>query len=197
MLRSRTVKVLVALVATMTGGALTLMVLVMGTADLPMPFRPLTAPEAPRAGAGTAVFDLEVPLQAIKWRNVVIHSSRPHPERVSARYHFVIERTSEGDARVVTTEFWRRQVEAHHVYVPSRDWNADSVGIRVEGDFSRQPPSPRQMAALIELVHALQESCNISADHVYLCSDIDDRCDSPGAAFPARTFTARLLRPGR
>ena len=181
----------------MTGGALTLMVLVMRTADLPMPFGPLTAAGAPREGAGKAVFELEVPLQAIKWRNVVVHSSRRRPGSISARYHFVIERGPEGKVRATTTEFWRRQVEAHHVYVPSRDWNADSIGICVKGDFSTSPPSPEQMNALIELVHTLQETCNISADHVYLCNDIDRRCDSPGAAFPARAFTDRLWRPQR
>ena len=79
--------------------------------------------------------------------------------------------------------------------LPWRDFNADSVGVCLAGDFSRRPPSPEQFELLVLLVLAVQLACNIPADHVYLHSDLDKRTDSPGRAFPVRQFAARLLRP--
>ena len=74
-------------------------------------------------------------------------------------------------------------------------WKNSSVGVCLIGDFSRTPPKAGQFELLVQLVNALQETCRVPADHVYLLSDIDPRSPSPGAAFPAAKLSRRLLRP--
>lgn len=176
----------------MTVGAIALMVL--ETEPVRPTAHPLEVVGPPPAGAGKVVYDTRVPLQAILWRNVVIHASPARSDRLARGCHFVIDPASSGDARIAATEYWRSQRAGTHI---GRPWQDSSIGICLIGDFSRRPPTRRQFDALVELVHLLQGTCNISADHVYLHSDLVARSASPGPAFPAEELSARLLRPTR
>ena len=196
MLGSRTIKTLTALVAAMTVGAIGLLAL--ETAPIRPAGHNLAAVSNPADTHAKAVLDTDVPIQPIKWRNIVIHSSGPRGRDVARRCHFVIEAKASDDGQYVgATILWKRQGSGNHVFVPGRDFNADSIGICLMGDFSSKAPGSGQFQALVKLVQALQQRCNVSADHVYLHSQLDAHSRSPGDAFPSETFASHLLRPGR
>jgi len=196
MASTRTVQTLGALFATMVIGAVILMV--METAPVRPPVGNLAAEEKPQEGLAAVVAQTDVPLQAIQWRNVVVHSTGGgEPSDVAERCHFVIEQTG-GDVRVRATDLWKGQRQGRHVVqLPWREFNSDSIGICLVGDFAYRQPSRQQFQALVELAQAVQRACAIPADHVYLHSDLDHRTGSPGAAFPGEAFSGSLLRPTR
>ena len=180
----------------MTVGTFALMVL--ETAPIRPSATDLAAVELSPRGPGAEVFRTEVPVQAIKWRNIVVHASVADRREMARRYHFLIGPDTAGAPDAVrATSLWKHQAEGYHVYIPGYDYNADSIGICLVGDFSRSGPSGVQFRALVSLVQTLQRACGISADHVYLHSDLDAVSRSPGEAFPVEAFTARLLRPRR
>ena len=191
MLGSRPIKTLTALLISMTIGAFALMVL--ETAPVRPTAQHLAAVSSPAGHPGKIIRGTSVPLQPIKWRNIIVHGSEAEPPDIAERYHFLIHR----DGRMAGTTLWKRQLAGHHVYVPGRDFNADSIGVCVMGDFSRSGPPRAQFAALMDLVRALQPMFSISADRVYLHSELDPYARSPGAAFPAETFNRSLYRPPR
>lgn len=192
---SRTVRTLTALLVAMTLGAFVLMLL--ETAPL-RPSASYLAAVAPSPGSDEAIFETDVPLQPLKWRNIVVHSSASAHSGLAERTHFVIGPGADAASPVIrATPLWKRQAEGHHVYVPWRDFNADSVGICLVGDFSRRGPTEAQLRVLIRLVQALQRTFRIAADRVYLHSDLDPGSGSPGRAFPGEAFTERLLHATR
>lgn len=188
MLGSRTIRILTALLVSMTLGALALMVLE-------------TAPPTPRAEQlaaigiskmplDGAIHNTAVPIQPIKWRNIIVHSSGAGAAGIEKRCHFVLR----PDGRVAATGLWKRQLAGDHVYVPGRDFNADSVGICMIGDFRNSGPAQRQFNRLTELTRTLQGILLTPRDRIYLHSQLDPRSHSPGGAFPARAFNDSLLR---
>lgn len=189
---SRTVKTLAALVAAMTLGAISLMVL--ETEPARPTAQPLAVVAPPPAGAGKVVYETRIPIQPAKWRNMVIHSSLGPASQIARECHFLVDRGPDGHWQVVPTENWDNQRETRHI---GGIWRDSSIGICLIGDFAQQQPPRAQMSALVELVHVLQDVCRVSADRVYLYSDLVARTSSPGAAFPASAFSAELLRPGR
>ncbi len=189
MVQSRTVRVLAALLIAMALGAFALMVLETNPIGSQSNLAVLSKPG--EAHNYSVVFETDVPLQPIKWRNIIVHASVAGG--VADRCHFVIRPgAGGGDAVAIGTQLWKRQAESYHVTVPGRDWNADSVGICLMGDFSRRAPSSGQYSALVQLVQTLQSYFSISTDRVYLYRDLDSRTDSPGTAFPADDFWMRL-----
>jgi hypothetical protein len=106
--------------------------------------------------------------------------------------HFVVTPDGQGNWKVSSTEHWLQQRESEHI---GGFWRDNSIGICLIGDFSRRAPMRGQLDCLVELTNSLQEVCKVSADRVYLHSDLDARSPSPGAAFPAAAFSDRLLRP--
>lgn len=188
MLGSRTIKTLTALLVSMTVGALVLMVL--ETSPGHPPAEQLAAVSRSRTPIGGAIYDTVVPIQSIKWRNIVVHSSSAGGSGIEQRCHFVVQ----PDGRVAATDLWQRQLAGHHVYVPGRDFNADSIGICMVGDFSSRGPSQRQFDGLVELTRSLQGILLMPADRVYLHSHLAARSHSPGDAFPAMAFNDGLLR---
>ncbi len=190
-LGARTIKTLTALLVSMTLGAFALMVL--ETAPVQPEAQHLAAVGPPAGGAGQIIRQTLVPIQPIKWRNIVVHSSAAEAPDIASRCHFVV--TPEG--QITPTSLWQRQLSGHHVYVPGRDFNADSIGICLIGDFSRNKPPRKQLAALIDLTRAFQPTFRIPADRVYLHSDLDAYSRSPGAAFPSKSFDRALYRPKR
>ncbi len=193
MVKSRTVKVFTALLISMSGGALVLMV--METKPVHPQASLAILSESESTDAASVVLDTDVPLQPIKWRNIVIHVS-PDGTGVAERCHFVLYPAVDGKRpTVVGTSLWKRQTEGHHLSVPGRDWNADSIGVCLVGDFSKNAPPMDQYRVLIDLVRTLRKYFrSIARDQVYLCRDLDSRTDSPGKAFPADDFWMRLRK---
>jgi len=187
MFGSRTIRTLTALLISMTLGAMALMVL--ETAPVRPHAEQLAAVGPPPGVIERLIHDTAVPIQPVKWRNMIVHGSDGAPG-LPERCHFVIG----PGAGAKCTELWRRQLPGYHVYVPGRDFNADSIGICLVGDFSSSPPSQGQFDRLVQLTRALQRTLRLSADHIYLHSELDARSHSPGDAFPARAFNSSLLR---
>jgi len=184
---SRTIRVLVILLLAMTVGAWALMVMQV-TPDIAT--RKLAVVNEADDQTGKVVQQTDVPIQAIKWRNIIIHSSAEGRD-VARRCHFqVLPDTSTGSG-IAGTELWKAQADGQHAFVAGYDYNADSIGICLMGDFSRNAPSREQYMALVGLVQYLQETCNIKPANVYLYSQLV-RVDSPGRSFPAGDFATRL-----
>jgi hypothetical protein len=188
MVGSRTIKALVALLISMTAGAGVLMVLEVAPASPQA--QQLTALAEPAQGVAAVIHETSVPLQPIKWRHIIVYSS--NDAGFMGKCHFVI--APDGSAR--PTELWKGQASGDHIYVPGRDFNRDSIGICLEGSFSYDDPtiSQKQFDALMDLSRSLQQAFRITADRVYLESDLVPNSSSPGDAFPAGQFNAELLR---
>jgi hypothetical protein len=188
MVGSRTITVLVVLLAAMTIGALVLMYLQTGPI---LPAKSVAAIASDKPGPAEAVFNTQVPLQPLQWRNIIIHGSASEGRAAVEESHFLID----GDGKVLPTDRWASQTPARRMILGGRNWNLDSVGICLEGDFSQAAPSHAQYRSLQQLVGTLQSCFNIPADRVYLYRHLDGASRSPGEAFPADDFNARLLRP--
>lgn len=189
---SRTVRTLMALLVAMTLGALALMVL--ETEPIRPMVQPLAVLRSPTVGPAQVINDTRVPLQAIKWRYMVVHASPLRTTDTAEKCHFLVEADGQDAWTITATDHWLDQREGGHI---GGFWRNSSIGICLIGDFSRSRPAQGQFASLIDLVNALQQECRISADRVYLHSDLVARGSSPGAAFPAAEFSARLLSPQR
>lgn len=189
MIDARTTKVLGALLFAMTAGALVLMAL---ESEPPRPDRDHLA-----IASGTTL-DRQDWTVTHPWKRIVIHASTGGRDSLPGRCHFVIDATplKPHGSIIRPTDLWQRQVPGHHVYVPGHDFNADSIGICLMGDFSRQSPPEAQFEALVGLVRKLQGTCGISADSVYLHSELNPDRPSPGQAFPVGTFNDRLRNDG-
>jgi len=143
------------------------------------------------------------------WRYIVIHHSatpvgnaaRFHIEHLhrgmanGLAYHFVINNGTAGrrDGQVETGSRWTRQLPGGHCH---QAWmNERGIGICLVGDFSRRPPSARQMSALVSLVHTLRKRYGIPIENVRghgHCPGENTRC--PGRAFPWTEFKRRLAQ---
>ena len=187
------IRTLALLVASMTLGTLALRML-----ETP-PARPavvvdLRAVENDSARPELAMLrQTDVPLQFIKWRNVVVHDAGRDGPAAAEGCHFLIGGADGfGDGAIRPTRRWRQQLDGRHILVPGFDFNANSVGVCLLCDTRRQRPTRRQLGALVRLVRALQLTCSISPDHVYLHSELGEP-GCPGEGFPAESFRGRLL----
>lgn len=127
-------------------------------------------------------------------------------------YHFIIG-NGQGiaDGYIEVASRWNRQEAGAHVAsitkydgngamlvshqrMPSADdLNRHAVGICLIGNGDRRPFTDNQMRELATLVRRLQKELNISADHVYLHSDVAG-VSSPGRFFSAADFEAQLVQ---
>lgn len=195
MATSRTIKTLGALVVAMTVGSIAL--ILMETAPIHPPVTDLSAVAKATDELAQAVWRTDEPIKVAKWRHIVVHTS-VEPLDADFGCHFVIDQTPRPDGGLLrATTLWNRQVSGNHVFATGYNWNADSIAVLVVGDFSKTSPGAEQVQALVSLVRSLQQSCGITAERVYLARDIDPRCGSPGAAFPAQQFNDSLLHPRR
>jgi len=197
MVGSRTIKVLAALVAAMTVGAFALIVMLESGGPVRPGDEDLAALRDHPEGVSESVFRTAVPPQPLKWRNIVIHSTGAEGN-IASRCHFVIhDRGSNLEQCIQSTALWKRQAEGNHVFVAGFDYNANSIGVCLAGDFASTAPSARQFEALVALVNGLQRMFNVPRDRVYLLSDLNPNSQSPGQAFPAERLNARLLKASR
>lgn len=193
MASSGTIKTLAVLLVAMTLGTTALIWMETAPAR-PMLSLPL---QATNTGDGdnclALVRNTDVPLQYIKWRNIVIHDSGRDSGDVANGCHFIIGNgNGVGDGEIRTTGRWQRQGDGRHISVPGFSYNATSVGICLMADSTASGPTARQVAALASLVQALQATCQISPDHVYLHRELA-QVNCPGPGFPADRFRQRLL----
>ena len=185
---SRTIRVIFILILAMTAGAIALRAM-----ETNPPPTYMTDLMAETAGFG-AEFETDVPLNTTMWRHVVIHSTGGEGADIVKRAHFVVD--TDGTQLVRATDLWKAQRPANHVSSAAHNYNADSIAIALQGDFSRQPPSKRQLRELARLVKSLQHTCNIDTSKVYLYRpDLSTGQRSPGKAFPTRQFTSMLNKP--
>jgi hypothetical protein len=192
MFGSRTIKTLAALLAAMTAGAISLMVL-----ERKPPVNPTPAVAVPATPDNIAdIIGRDVPLSADLWHKIVIHTTGSDEiVDIAKRCHFVIrKRDGSDECTVEATDLWRRQTPGRHVMVTGFDHNFDSIAICLEGDFAQSAPSRAQFDALMRLVQTLQDTLQIGPSKVYLHRDVDARSKSPGDAFPTDKFTDSLLR---
>jgi hypothetical protein len=149
----------------------------------------------------------QIKVQKGRWRYIVVHHSgtKQGNAKIFDRfhryvrgweyglaYHFVIGNGSDsGDGEVELGERWLRQIHGGHVY--SAYLNEISIGICFVGDFNQNRPTPRQAAALIELVNYLRKTCGQPRPKFVLHREINPRpTDCPGGKFPAAPIHKRL-----
>lgn len=186
MFSARTGKVLGSLLAAMTIGSLLLML---------MESEPPRVSPDDLAGARGILFHAPERLSTA-WRRIVVHASPGGGDSLPSRCHFIVRSAPDAQGRwVEPTDLWRLQAAGHHIYVPDKNYNADSIGVCVMGDFSSAPPSRGQFQALLRLARELQRSCSISAESVFLRRQLHGQPALPGNAFPVGTFDRGLLRP--
>jgi len=183
MIDGRTVKVLLSLLVAMTGGAL----LLMSMDSMP----PQNATSASIIGK----VDYTQMGLTHTWRRIVVHSATDMNDSLPQRCHFIISADANTSGKgVVATDLWTRQVRGYHVMIPGHDFDSDSIGICLIGDFSAKGPGREQFNALVTLVNKLQKRCGIAADCVYINNQLDPSSDQPGKAFPTEMFNRYLLK---
>ena len=183
---TRTTRVLGALLVSMTFGALLLMLM---ESDPPRPG------QSDRASIAGNVLSQHASVSR-KWRRIIVHSAADSSSNLPMRCHFVIDpEASPTGFGIRSTELWKQQKPGYHALVAAeRDYNSDSIGICLIGDFSKHQLSQGQFNALISLVRGLQKTCRIDGDSVYLYSQLDAQSRLPGRNFPVADFDAALLQ---
>ncbi len=206
--QSRTRVVWGALLMAMTGVGGLLWVLQggprMGSSGLALP--PMVAAAGPTSIE--AIFRTRAEVPRNRWQAIVVHQSGSafgSPSSIEAQhkaasfegmgFHFLVGNGSGlEDGEIHVGYRWLDQVQGAHAAGKQGDWfNRNSIGICLVGDFSRTPPTDRQMWRLNQLISTLAERLNIPADRVYLHRDIAQTND-PGGFFPEAAFRAQLVR---
>lgn len=183
---TRTTRVLGALLVSMTLGALLLMLM---ESDPPRPS------QSDRAAITSSVLTQHAPV-ARSWKRIIIHSATDTNSNLPRRCHFIIDPTANPTGLGIrSTELWKKQKPGYHALISAgRDYNSDSIGICLIGDFSKRQLPQGQFDALVSLVRELQKARTIDADSVYLYSQLDAQSRLPGKNFPVADFDAALLQ---
>ncbi|MFM9994615.1 MAG: peptidoglycan recognition family protein [Phycisphaerales bacterium] len=165
---------------------------------------PLVAAAGPSTVEGALA--TRVPLDRVRWTSIVIHhtgTSHATPASLEAQaramnleglgYHFIVGNGSGlGEGAVHVGYRWLDQLPGAHVAGPLGDeFNRASIGICLVGDGRRRPFSDDQIERLAQLAGELCERLGITADRVFLHSDLA-RTDDPGRFFPTAAFRERL-----
>ena len=199
MIGSRTIKTLVALVASLAIGAFVLILMETAPArpTVPLPLEAVRHHDSQGELSAIRHTDQGMEIQYLKWRNIVIHDTGRHGAEIASRCHLLIGKgNSLGDGAVQASLLWRRQLEGNHVRVPGFSYESNSIGICLLGDARKSAPTPKQLATLVRLVRALQVTCQIPRDHVYLHSELSGT-GCPGELFPAAAFRKSLIPSAR
>ena len=185
---SRTIKTLACLLAAMTMGAFILLAL----EQSPTGSGPVVALSARSTAGGEniAVIDqilqTRIPLQTGKWLSIVIHDSVCDlTGNVVSGSHFLIhgDNSTCPDGMVQATARWQEQADGAHVFLPGSNYNSDTIGICLVGDFALAQPTPAQTGNLLRLVRGLRLKFAVPGSRVYLHSDLTGQ-HCPGGQFP-------------
>jgi len=188
------INTLVSLLAALTVGTIILMV--METDPVVPEVRSLIA--ASEEDPMRIVRDTDVPLRSDTWENIVVHATGAEGPGITRLCHFIIAPRDAGNGfDISSTPLWRSQRHSLHVLGTNEHLSSSSIAVCLVGDYTADRPPERQMRQLLALVRSLQFDFRIARGHVYLYRDLDTSTFSPGRAFPASSFTARLLRTGR
>ena len=119
-------------------------------------------------------------------------------KNILKRAHFVVD--ARGEQLVHATDLWKAQRTTNHVISAAHDYDADSISIVVQGDFSQKSlsSSSRQFQELVQLVRSLKhkQACNIHTSRVYRNhTDLSGGPPTLGKSFSVREFTRRLNEP--
>jgi hypothetical protein len=111
------------------------------------------------------------PVQKRRWKYIVVHNSGTRQGNAKAfeyyhlhvrkmpnglAYHFVVGNgSSSGDGEIEVGNRWKRQINGGHVH--SDYLNNIALGICLVGDFNRDQPTSRQLAATEELIRYLRQ----------------------------------------
>jgi len=147
------------------------------------------------------------------WRYIVVHHSSTAEGNVAAfdamhrgkgwdelGYHFVIDNGRGGpDGAAEVGPRWRSQKwGAHCGNSPDNQYNNYGIGICLVGDFTKDLPTPAQLASLNRLVRDLMASCDIPAHCVIAHREAPGAAtDCPGDRFYAhfaKSFRPELAR---
>lgn len=147
----------------------------------------------------TFAWPADVPLK--EWRYIVLHHTAStsgnvasiHAEHQKRKdsdgnpwrgigYHFVIGNgDGMGDGAIEPTFRWRDQSSGAHAGVGL--YNDYGIGICLIGNFEETPPTPRQIAAVKQLVAALKGTCGIETGGVIRHGNVK-ATECPGKLFP-------------
>lgn len=144
-----------------------------------------------------------------RWSTIVIHHSATH--RGSAAtfdgfhrgkgwdelgYHFVIGNGSETpDGHIEIGPRWHKQKHGAHCKTPDQYFNEHGIGICLVGDFTKRPPTTRQMQSLSRLVNYLSYACNIPPERVTTHGQINPKTQCPGRMFSLAAVRSRIGGP--
>jgi LysM repeat protein len=150
------------------------------------------------------------PVQARRWRSIVIHHAavaegtlrsldRYHREERHMEnglaYHFLIGNGNGlGEGVIGVGNRWKQQLDGGHLH--SVVQNQTALGICLIGNFDKAKPSEKQLQSLEALTRALLKRCQLTASAVKTHKQINvvsTRC--PGKYFPTRDFLNRLKQP--
>lgn len=129
------------------------------------------------------------------FRSIVIHHSATHGGSAAAfernhrtrlgglAYHFVIGNGSgAADGAVEVGYRWRDQIPGPHT--KNQDVNLESIAICLVGDLEKEPPTKKQMAALLELLEKVCREAHISVERVRSHREVDPETLCPGRGLP-------------
>ncbi len=129
------------------------------------------------------------------FKSVVLHHSATHGGSASAferdhrarlgglAYHFIVGNGSgAGDGEVETGYRWRDQIPGPHT--KNQVVNLESVGVCIVGDLRAQPPTEKQVVALLDLLERICRECGIPAERIRCHKEVDPETACPGRALP-------------
>ena len=187
---------LVALVASMTLGTFVLVLLEQRSDPIFTPSDQLAAVAASGDLMGEEVLSTHETIAPDRWRNIVVHSRADVNDPLVAGCHFLVLPGPDGRGLCVrASDRWKRQGDGRHIFLPGGDYNRNTIGVCLIGDFDRREPSGRQFGALVSLIRSLREQLGVPADRVYLARYLDLRHRSPGDAFPTERFEYLVRAP--
>jgi hypothetical protein len=146
--------------------------------------------------------------RAHTWSYIVIHHSatneggaasfnRAHSKKWEngLGYHFVIGNGTEtADGEIEVGPRWLRQnqgIDGAHAGVEK--YNKHGIGICLVGDFDHQNPTPKQLAALRNLIQHLMQKYGIPRDHIIPHRAVKvGHTECPGTHFPLELILQSL-----
>jgi hypothetical protein len=156
--------------------------------------------------------DFEPPVAARDWTSIVLHHSATdggsvesidavHRRQKDAEgnhwlgigYHFVVGNgDGMGDGEIRATFRWQKQLSGAHA--GRREQNEHGIGICLIGNFDRQAPTEKQIAAARGLVKTLAGRYKIGRGSVLRHQDVTATL-CPGRLFPGQQVLADLPPP--
>lgn len=186
------------------------------------PERPAIRPAPPPRDEGIRLGGRSewIPSGGIKkgtWRVIVVHHSdspKSTPQSMhqwhmqrgwenGLGYHFVIGNgVNTGDGQIYVGPRWRKQIQGAHCKTgagrffgiprPSGFFNDRGIGICLVGDFENARPTPKQLAALTELIAFLCNECDIPPTAIYGHGEVTKQTLCPGKNFRIADIRRRV-----